>query len=162
MRGKLTALVVTSLAVAVVGCSHVTGSPVAVPSATPTTTSQSPTEAAAAIVKESLQHKLRTDPDLAKLNLAIVDVQLVNKAGNEYKGIATVKTQDGTEHDVPLDVTADGNNVLWETPPGAFLFALRDNPEPPLPPSPPLPASSVPGADAQGFLGGPAVSTRQH
>ncbi len=79
-----------------------------------------------------MQSKLDTDPDLSPLHLKVVHVDLVNKAGNEYKGIATVKTSRGTSHDVPIDVTSDGDKTLWEAAPGAFLFAVQDMPTPTL------------------------------
>jgi len=50
--------------------------------------------------------ELDSDPDLKKLHLTVVDVVLVNKSGNEFKGIATVKTSDGVKHDVPVEVTS--------------------------------------------------------
>lgn len=115
--------------------------------ATPTSTTQPPTvspaELAAANVRVSMQNKLDSDPDLSKLKLKVVDVVLINKAGNEFKGIATVKTPDGEEHDVPVEVTADKDNTLWETPPGAFVFAHEEPPPPPrAPPPPPVAAPS--------------------
>lgn len=105
--------------------------PVASSAVPPTTTSTlSVSDSAAATVRKSMQHDLDNDPNLGKLGLKVVDVKLVNKSGNEYRGIATVETRDGAAHDVPVDVTADGTNVLWETPPGAFIFA-REQPPPP-------------------------------
>lgn len=83
----------------------------------------SPAEVAAAAVKISMQRKLDSDPDLKELGLTVVEVILVNRSGNEFKGIATVKESDGEEHDVPVNVTSDTDNTLWETPPGAFVFA---------------------------------------
>ncbi|MBB3606434.1 hypothetical protein FHT40_006125 [Mycolicibacterium sp. BK556] len=76
-----------------------------------------------------MQQKLDSDPDLKKLRLKVIDVVLVNKSGNEFKGIATVKGSDGDEHDVPIDVTSDKDNTLWEASPGAFIFA-HDQPPP--------------------------------
>ena len=87
----------------------------------------SPAEIAAANVRVSMQRKLDSDPDLSKLRLKVVDVVLINKSGNEYKGIATVKTPEGEDHDVPVEVTADKDNTLWETPPGRSYFA-QDEP----------------------------------
>ncbi|KDE98389.1 hypothetical protein Y900_005410 [Mycolicibacterium aromaticivorans JS19b1 = JCM 16368] len=110
---------------------------------------QSSAEKAAADVKTSMQHKLDTDPDFARASLTVIDVTLVQKSGNEYKGIATVRSRDGADHQVPVDVTSDSANTLWETPPGAFLFAAPFNQPPPAPTFP------VPGADDAGFLAGP-------
>lgn len=120
--------------------------PAAPAAPTPTSTTQppsvSPAEMAAANVRISMQQKLDSDPDLSKLNLKVVDVVLINKAGNEFKGIATVKTPDGKEHDVPVEVTADKDNTLWETPPGAFVFAHDEPPPPPKAPEPPPPMAA--------------------
>lgn len=120
----------------------------AAPSTTSTAAVESPTsspsEVAAAAVKVSMQRKLDSDPDLKGLGLTVVEVILVNRSGNEFKGIATVKTSDGVEHDVPVDVTSDNANTLWETPPGAFIFAHDQPPPPPKAvPSPPPASDSV-------------------
>ncbi|MGU3497729.1 DUF2510 domain-containing protein [Mycobacterium sp. C31M] len=117
--------------------------PQATPMATPTTTTAAtptpaPTAAVAGEVERAMQRSLDDDPDLK--GLTVVEVLLVHKSGNEYKGIATVKTSDDTEHDVPVDVTADDENVLWETPPGAFAFAEEARPSPSAPP----PAARLP------------------
>jgi hypothetical protein len=123
------------------GCSSVGGKATAPPAVAP---SISPTEAAAAAAKKSIQDKLDSDADLSKLNLKVVDVVLVNKSGNDYKGIATVKTPIGREHDVSVDVTADQDNLIWETAPGAFLFALQEQSPAPAAAPPPV-AAPAPG-----------------
>lgn len=94
----------------------ITGSPAPPPA--PTTSAPQPAEAVAEAVQSSMQEDLDDDPDLPSLK--VTKVRLVHKSGNEYKGIATVRTSDGESHDVPVDVTADDDNLLWETPPGAF------------------------------------------
>lgn len=117
--------------------------PTAAPTTTATSPTAAPTEAIAGEVEVAMQRNLDDDPDLN--DLTVVEVLLVHKSGNEYKGIATVKAADDTEHDVPVDVTADDENVLWETPPGAFAFAKENEPPPPPPsaPRPPAPPPSV-------------------
>lgn len=155
-------LVTASLAVGVAGVtaavilavvwwprSSVSTAPTSVPSPDPVTIQQVapaptalPAEAIASSVRSSMQHDLDSDPDLRGLGLKVVDVTLVHKSGNEYKGIATVRTRDGVSHDVPVDVTADDANTLWETPEGAFSF-VDDRPPPPAaaPPPPAVPGS---------------------
>lgn len=131
----------------------------AAPTPTPTSTTSAPmvtpAEAAEAAVKISMQRKLDSDPDLKEFDLTVVDVMLVNKAGNEYKGIATVRTPDGVEHDVPIDVTSDEDTTLWDAPPGAFRFVLEDRPLPPPPaaprPLPPAPAPNLPPGALENF-----------
>lgn len=146
----LAATVVIAVGSAVFVATRLTAiTPKAEPPSTPTTEAAAPTptvsivETVAAQVKTSMQGKFDSDPDLKDLSLKVVDVVLVNKSGNEYKGIATVKTSDGERHDIPIDVTCDQENVVWETPPGAFIFARETPPPPtrtvtlPAPPNPP-------------------------
>ena len=125
------------------------------PTATPTSsTSDTPAtsraEEVAEEVRADMQRKFDSDTDVAELRLKVLDVRLVNKSGNEYKGIATIRAGNGITEDVSVEVTADGDAVLWELPPGALLFAVPDSQVG----APPL-AGPVPGADAQGFFEGP-------
>ncbi|WP_141772515.1 hypothetical protein [Mycolicibacterium neoaurum] len=55
---------------------------------------------------------------------------------------------------MPVDVTADEENVLWETPPGAFAFAEESRPSPaaPPPPAPRLPPPPPPPVLAPGVV----------
>lgn len=118
------------------------------------TTSPPPTTSRAGevadMVRASLQREFDTNPDLAELDLDVLDVQLVNKSGNEYKGIATIRAGNGEKEDVSVEVTADGDNVLWEIPPGALIFAFPDSEV-----DAPILESAVPGADVYGFFDGP-------
>jgi hypothetical protein len=104
-----------------------------------------------------VQDKLDSNPDLSKLKLKVVDVVLVNKVGNEYKGMVTVKTSAGKRHDVAIDVTADGDNVIWETTsPGAFAFAAQEEPASPPPAqpavAPPLGPNSLPVRNGMAYI----------
>jgi hypothetical protein len=112
--------------------------PVTIQQVAPTSTTP-PLEMISSSVRTSMQRNLDSDPDFKGLGLKVVDVTLVHKSGNEYKGIATVRGSDGVSHDVPVDVTADDANTLWETPKGAFSF-VDDKPPPPA--APQLPASA--------------------
>ncbi|MDN4521568.1 hypothetical protein JN086_11275 [Mycolicibacterium austroafricanum] len=130
MRGALVAACIVVAVVLLAGCNQTSGAPTAAPVPT-----MSATETASALVKQSMQQKFDTDEDLSELHLQVVDVVLVNKAGNEYKGLATVRTQKGTERDVPVEATFDGDNIIWESPPGALLFALQEQNNAVLPPA---------------------------
>jgi VCBS repeat-containing protein len=84
-----------------------------------------------AMVKDSMQHQLDSDSRFSKYQLRVESVDVLHKSGNQYEGMATVRTAKGTEHQVPIDVTADGDKVLWNTGPGAFAFAIfEDTPIP--------------------------------
>lgn len=127
--------------------SYTTPAPTMPTSAPPTTSRAGDV---ADMVRVSMQREFDTDPDLAELELDVLDVQLVNKSGNEYKGIATIRAGNGVKEDVSVEVTADGDNLLWQIPPGALIFAFPD-PET----EPPRLNRAVPGADAFGFFDGP-------
>lgn len=79
-------------------------------------------------VKKDLQSYVSTDRDLARYYITVTDVSLVEAGDNEYKGIATVRTaRRGDEHKIPLAVTYDGGEGIWQAERGAFLF-LMDEP----------------------------------
>ena len=83
------------------------------------------------MVKDSMQRQLDSDSRFSKYHLRVESVDVLHKSGNQYGGMATVRTAKGTEHQVPIDVTADGDRVLWNTGPGAFAFAIfEDTPIP--------------------------------
>ncbi|ANW64064.1 hypothetical protein BCA37_11065 [Mycobacterium sp. djl-10] len=90
-----------------------------------------------------MQETFDEDEDLKELGLRVVDVVAVHKSDNEFKGIATVHAGNGVERDVPIDITADGDNVLWNAPAGAFLFAVDEPPASVVPP--PAPPAPTPG-----------------
>lgn len=77
----------------------------------------------ATFVRDGMREQFRTDPDLAPLRLKVTNVDVVHSSGNDYRGIATVLTPKGSSHDVLVDITADGETVLWSAPPGSFAFA---------------------------------------
>jgi hypothetical protein len=77
------------------------------------------------VVKTSMQEKFDSDADFSKYHLTVVSVDVVRQSGNTYQGLAHV-TCKGTTHDVSVDITADGSNVLWKAPPGSFLFVAQD------------------------------------
>ena len=76
-------------------------------------------------VKTSMQEKFDTDPQLKDWHMKVAGVQVFSKGGNEYNGIATI-THEGTPHDLPVEITVDGYNVMWQVAPGAFTFLLWD------------------------------------
>lgn len=76
-------------------------------------------------VKTSMQSKFNTDPQFKNLHFTVTDVQVLSKGGNLYTGIAKVSYKEFL-HDVAVDITVDGNQVMWQAPPGAFGFILGD------------------------------------
>jgi len=76
------------------------------------------------IVKTSMQEKFESDPQFKDWHLTVTGVQVLSKGGNQYQGIAKI-THEGTPHDVPVEITADGINVIWQVAPGAFTFVFQ-------------------------------------
>lgn len=90
-----------------------------------TTTSSAENEVAQLIAatQRSMQDKFNTDPDYKPYGLDVRKVDLVHQSGNEYTGIATIHAANGMEKDVVVQVTSDGTKLVWQTQPGALLFA---------------------------------------
>ena len=82
-------------------------------------------ETIAQTVKESMNESFASDANYSKYHLTVTSVDVVHKGGNTYKGIAHV-THKGANHDIGVDITSDGKQVMWEAPLGAFLFAAED------------------------------------
>jgi hypothetical protein len=77
-------------------------------------------------VRHSMQDQLSSDPKFSKYRLYVVDVTLIRSTGNEYEGMADVRTGTGVQHQVPVHVTADSEHFIWRTDPGAFLWTAFD------------------------------------
>lgn len=84
---------------------------------------QMTTDEIGAAVKESMQNQLSTDPRLSQYHLQVQKVDVVNKSGNQYQGMAVVRSAKGIDHNVQVEVTADQERMLWQAPPGSFAFA---------------------------------------
>jgi hypothetical protein len=57
-------------------------------------------------------------------HITVTSVQLLKQGDNRFQGIAKL-THQGTSHDVPVEITADGTNVMWKTDPGVFMFVAQ-------------------------------------
>lgn len=80
-------------------------------------------------VKESMQNFVRDDPDIGPYNLRVLRVELIKVGDAKYEGMAAVRTAASTtEHDIAIEVTADGERAMWESPPGEFLFLRNEDP----------------------------------
>lgn len=76
-------------------------------------------------VRESMQSSLTSDERYKPYNLTVIKVTLIKSGDNTYDGMAAIKPLNGPQGDVPVDVTYDGENLLWQTQPGAFMFLLQ-------------------------------------
>ncbi len=60
-------------------------------------------------VKTSMQKRL----DATHNKSQVTEVVVVSIGGNKYKGMATVENNGRAWH-IPVDITADGESVVWE------------------------------------------------
>lgn len=78
-------------------------------------------------VKDSMQEKFNDDADLKTYGLHVVSVDLIRESDTKYTGMAWVNTKHNSlARQVKIDVTADGQNVIWESPPGAFMWLAQE------------------------------------
>jgi hypothetical protein len=75
-------------------------------------------------VRNSMQQQFDTNEQFKSYGLKVEKVTLVHEQDKKYKGVASV-VLDGKAHEVIITVTADGNNVIWEAPPGSFMFIAQ-------------------------------------
>jgi hypothetical protein len=84
------------------------------------------TEQIGETVKKSMQQKFDSDSQFKEWHLSVTSVQVLKQGENRYQGMATVM-HEGESHDVPVEITADGSNVMWQAPSGSFMFvALKE------------------------------------
>ncbi|WP_313009696.1 zinc ribbon domain-containing protein [Stutzerimonas nitrititolerans] len=72
-------------------------------------------------VKASMQESFRSDPELAKYNLSITDLTVVNLKGNQYEGLANV-SYDGESHPLSVKIAYDGESFVWNVDAISFNF----------------------------------------
>jgi hypothetical protein len=75
-------------------------------------------------IAQRVQASMQESPDVRKLGVSVTKVMVMKESGNKYQGMATVEYK-GVERQVPVQVTAEGENVMWRTEPGAFMFVIQ-------------------------------------
>lgn len=75
-------------------------------------------------VKSSMQQTFDSDEQFKGLHLSVARVLVVKQGNGSYQGVATV-IHEGSTHNVPVEITADGSNVLWQVRPGGFAFIAQ-------------------------------------
>jgi hypothetical protein len=84
-------------------------------------------------VKSSMQQAFDTDPRFAPYHLHVEKVDVAKQTGNQYEGIAVVRSAKGIDHDVLVQVTADHQHVTWKTKPDAFALLVMEQFNPTAP-----------------------------
>ena len=69
------------------------------------------TEDLASEVQAHIQETWASDPDLS--TASITSFTLIHKGGTQYRGLLEA-TQDGESVTLGVDVTYDGENMIWE------------------------------------------------
>lgn len=72
-------------------------------------------------VRDSMQQTFNTNADYKEYKLQVSSVDVIQESENKFKGIAHVNF-DGSIHDVPVEITVDGKQFMWNSEPGAFTF----------------------------------------
>lgn len=96
----------------------------------PTTSAPPSTDELARRVKAMMQDKFDTDPELKSVGLKVIDVVLVRKTGNEYRGTTKISGPGGTLQ-TTIDVTADGSSTMWEIDSSKLNFTPTPTVAPP-------------------------------
>jgi len=74
--------------------------------------------------KMSMQETFDKDPQFSNWGLQVTNVHVLRQGDNRYQGIATV-IHKGQFHDIPVEITADGSNIIWQVAPGSFMFVAQ-------------------------------------
>ena len=79
-------------------------------------------------VQQSMREKLSSDPQYSPYGLQVTSVDLIKVSDNKYEGMASVTTfKDRVNpRQVSITVTSDGDRMMWQAAPGAFMFLAQD------------------------------------
>jgi hypothetical protein len=94
---------------------------------------QSP-EQIGSTVKTSMQETFDKDPNFSPMHFKVDKVVAVKKADTAYDGTATIIYQ-SKNHDVPVHITLDKDEVSWKTDPGTLDFPDANAPAPAMTPA---------------------------
>ncbi len=67
-----------------------------------------------------MQQTFDTDPRFVQYHLVVSKVDVLKQNGNQYQGMAVVHGTKGIDHQIPIDITAEGDKILWHSDPGAL------------------------------------------
>ena len=70
-------------------------------------------------VKQSMQGYF--DNPTNGLPITVIDVVLIKMSNNKYEGMANMQTAGHYPHQIPIHVTADDQNIMWNIDAGALL-----------------------------------------
>ena len=76
-------------------------------------------------VKQSMQESLSSDEIFQKYGLQVASVQVFHEGGSKYRGLADIYglADDRRQvHQIVVQITVDGDELMWEAPPGSFDF----------------------------------------
>lgn len=82
------------------------------------------TERIGETVKTSMEEKFDSDAQFKEFHLKVISVRVLKQNDNRFQGIARVIHEE-TPHDLPIEITADGDYVIWKAEPGTFMFLAQ-------------------------------------
>ena len=56
-----------------------------------------------------------------EIPVTVIDVTLIKVSTNKYEGMATMQAAGHYQHQIPIHVTADDQNIMWNIDAGALL-----------------------------------------
>ena len=74
--------------------------------------------------KTSMQQTFDADAQFKERGLRVSEIAVLKKSENQYQGMAKLIFR-GETHDVPVDITVDGKDVMWQVAPGSFGFIAQ-------------------------------------
>jgi hypothetical protein len=96
-------------------------------------------------VRDSMNSELSSDTNFSQYNLQVDGVTVMHSTGDLYQGTASIRAGDGAPHSVLVHVTYDGKQVMWNTDPGAFAFAVFSTSAPTTTSAAPRPTTASKG-----------------
>ncbi len=77
-------------------------------------------------LRRSMNQTLSADEQFRNLGLQLGEITVMRSVGNMFEGQVAVSTRKGTEHSVAVHINYDGETLIWQTDPGAFLFTAQE------------------------------------
>ena len=72
-------------------------------------------------LKQAMQGYFDNPANDRGISIRVIDVTLIKMAPNKYEGMANMQAEGHYPHQIPIHVTADDQNIMWNIDAGALL-----------------------------------------
>jgi hypothetical protein len=72
-------------------------------------------------LKQAIQGYFDNPANDRGISIRVIDVTLIKMAPNKYEGMANMQAEGHYPHQIPIHVTADDQNIMWNIDAGALL-----------------------------------------